>query len=73
MESHALIPERLSNHWQGFVTHLLQICTKFDTHLLSDQLGSEHQARHKTPNKTMDISAHPCSCVRFCTLTFKIC
>jgi hypothetical protein len=36
-------------------------------------IAKSHRARCMTPNKKALKSAHPPSCVKFCTLTYKIC
>jgi hypothetical protein len=71
--ANAFFPGRLSNHCQRLRRTPYEICTKFDAVSLSDP-----SRNHISPDTRLEIkgrkkSARPPSCVKFCTLTPKIC
>jgi hypothetical protein len=70
--AHAFFPELLSNHCQCLRRTCSEICIKSDAHALSDP--SENRGR---PDTRLHIKGHKSRrvhrCVRFCTLTPRMC
>jgi hypothetical protein len=71
--AHAFFPGRLSNHCQGLCGAISKICRKFDPVPLSDPSRNRIRPETRLQIKGRKKSARPPSCVKFCTLTPKIC
>jgi hypothetical protein len=71
--AHAFFPERLSNHCQGLHRTFCEIFTNFDAPSFSDRSRIRIRPDTRLQIKGSKKSRHPLTCVKFCTLTPKIC
>jgi hypothetical protein len=71
--AHAFHPERMSNHCQGLHNTFPEICTKCYAVPLSDSSRNRIRSHRLLQIKGCKKSSPPSSCVKFCTLTLKIC
>jgi hypothetical protein len=71
--AHAFFPKRLSNHCQHLHHTFSKIYTEFDSHSLSDPSWNRIRPDTRLQIKGHKKSARPPSCMKFCTLTPKIC
>jgi hypothetical protein len=71
--AYALFPERLSNQCQSLRHTLSEICTKCDVRSLSVSLQDHIRRDTRLQINGHKKSARPPNCMKFCTLTPKIC
>jgi hypothetical protein len=71
--AHAFFPESLSHHCQGLRLTFSEISTTFDAVPLSDPSRNRIKPDKRLPIKGRQWSAHPPSCVKYCTVTPKTC
>jgi hypothetical protein len=70
---HTFFPERLSNDCQGLRRTFSEICLKFDPVFLSNRSWNRIKPDKRLQIKGRKNSSRPPNCVKFCTLTPKIC
>jgi hypothetical protein len=73
VKSHAFFLKRLSNHCQGLHCSFSEICIKSYAVHLSDPIQRHTRQDTRLQAKERKKSTHPPTCVKFCTLTSKIC
>jgi hypothetical protein len=71
--AHAFFTERLSNQRQSLRRTVSEICTKCDAVPLSDPSRNGVRPDTRLQIRGLKNSARPPSCVKFCTLSPKIC